>query len=160
MKNRDPRKAVLITAQMKHDTAWRDVAIRNVSSHGVMIQLPDPPQRGSYVELRRDALVIVGRVVWSKAGSCGLRTHEALSLPALGDLEATRPGVHPGEPAHVDRHKRARTPEEIAESAATASRRLQFALTGLACAIAVCALAFVAFHWLATPTKIIAAALG
>ncbi len=160
MKAREDRKTVLITARMKDDTAWRDVAIRNVSSHGVMLQLPNPPERGSYVEIRRNALVIVGRVMWTAAGTCGLRTHEVLNLPTIGELEAAQPGTHPGGPAAHDRRKRARTPEDIAESAAIASRRMQFAVMGTACAAAVSALAFVAFHWLAAPARIIEAALG
>lgn len=160
MQSRDPRKAVLITARMKHDTAWRDVAIRNVSSHGVMLQLTDPPDRGSYVEIRRDSMVIVGRVMWSKPGACGLRTHEVLSVPAVGNLAATLPGVHAAGPVGFERSKAARTPDEIAESAAIASRRMQFAMMGTACAAAVAALAYVAFHWMAAPARVISAALG
>lgn len=145
---------------MKDDAAWRNVAIRNVSNHGVMLQIANPPPRGRYVEIQRDSLVIVGRVMWSEPGACGLRTHEVLSLPATGTLAATPPGVHAVEPGTFQHRKAARTPEEIAESAVIASRRMQFALMGTACAAAVSALAFVAFRWLAAPAEIISAALS
>ena len=145
---------------MKDETAWRDVAIRNVSSHGLMLSLPDPPKRGSYVEIRRGALVIVGRIMWTNSRSCGLRTHEKLDVPELGELTAAQPGVRPGAPAGPKRSQRKRRPEDIAEHAAIASRRMQFVIMGVACTAAVFALAFVAYHWLARPIDNISTALS
>lgn len=159
MKSRDPRHAVHLPARMKNDDAWSDVSIRNVSRHGVMIQLPEPPQRGSYVEIRRQALVIVGRVVWSRGGSCGLRTREALNVAALNDLTVREPGDHTGEPG-FDRRKRPRAPQDIAEASALAARRMQFVALGMGCALGVGAIAFLALHTLAAPAAAIAAVLG
>ncbi len=159
MKTRDPRHAVHLPARMKNDEDWCDVSIRNVSRHGVMIQLPKPPERGSYVEIRRQSLVIVGRVVWSRHGACGLRTREALSIAALNDLAAKEPGDHSGEPG-TERRRRPRAAQDVAEASAAAARRMQFAFLGAGCAAGVAALAIFAFHIMAGPAAAIAAVLG
>ncbi len=160
MTPREQRKSVMITARMKDDAAWRDISIRNVSSHGVMIQLPNPPKRGSYVEIRRNTLVIVGRVMWTNGAACGLRTHEALSLPTMGELEATQPGHHPDAPGGIERRKRARPPAELAEAAVVRGRRMQFATIGLAAAAGVAALSLFAYQVLSAPAQAIGAALS
>lgn len=159
MKAREDRQIVSIPARMKNEAAWQDVAIRNVSSHGVMISLPDPPKRGTYVEIRRGALIIIGCVKWSRSGACGLRTHEKLSVPALGELMAAQPGVRPSASAGPERRRRPRRPEELAEHAVVVGRRMQFIAMGAACTAAVVALAFITYHWLAEPLDKVAAAL-
>jgi len=150
----------MIPAQLKDDLSWREACIRNVSSHGMLLQLPDPPKRGSYVELRRDSLVIVARVVWTAPDRCGLRTQERLSIPAAGTLSAVRRPAAAEAGKHSERKTALRGADEIAEQASLAGRRMQFAAVGAVCAAAAGLIAWSAFQVIAAPVARITAALG
>jgi hypothetical protein len=94
MKPRQPRVATLIAARLNSDSGWSDVIIKNMSANGAMLQSASPPRRGTYVELRKGASVIVGRTIWSDAQHCGIQTQDRvqldqwLSLPAGGAAAA------------------------------------------------------------------------
>ena len=83
MKARETRIKVLIEARMKAGTCWNDVRVLNLSSRGMMLQAPQPPRRGAYVEVRRGRHVIVARVVWSEAQKFGVSTQDRLSIDSL-----------------------------------------------------------------------------
>ena len=83
MRNREPRRQVLIHARMRAGTAWVDVCIRNMSSRGLLGQTQDPPLPGTYVEIRRGAHVIIGRCVWRKDRDFGVRTQDKLNVDAI-----------------------------------------------------------------------------
>lgn len=76
---------MLIPSRMRLETRWLDVVIHNVSSRGLMAGCDEPPAVGSYVEIRRGTLVIVGRVQWNKGRFFGLRSQDRLSVKALID---------------------------------------------------------------------------
>ena len=83
MKQREPRRNVLIRARMRNGPSWADVNIRNISSRGLMVQATSSPPRGSYVELRRGRHAIVARVAWSSGPRFGLQTQDRLDVEAI-----------------------------------------------------------------------------
>lgn len=95
MKDRESRWSVLIAARMRAGGAPKSIRIRNVSSRGLMIEVEPPPRRGTYVEIVRPDLTIIGQVVWSKDGRCGIHTRDRI------DLRRLRSECVPVEPAGV-----------------------------------------------------------
>ncbi len=83
MKPREPRHKVLVRARMKAGPEWHDTCILNISSRGMMMQAADPPVRGSYLEIRRGALVIVAKVMWTRGHRLGVRTQDVLPIDTI-----------------------------------------------------------------------------
>ena len=83
MQPRESRREVVIPAQMRSKRGWSDVTIRNISPHGMMLLAPFPPRPGSYVEVRRASLAMIGRVVWVKGKTLGIQLIERLNFNAL-----------------------------------------------------------------------------
>ncbi|MDG2533088.1 PilZ domain-containing protein [Sphingomonas sp. HITSZ_GF] len=80
---RESRREVVIPAQMRSKGGWSDVTIRNISPHGMMLLAPFPPKPGTYVEVRKSSLALVGRVVWVKGKTLGIQLIERLNFNAL-----------------------------------------------------------------------------
>ena len=90
MKNREPRRKVLIHARVKFGATWSDASILNLSSRGMLIHSEPAPSRGSYLEIRRGSQVVVARVVWSSAARFGVQTQDPVSAEQLmSDATAT-----------------------------------------------------------------------
>ncbi|HWU95107.1 MAG TPA: PilZ domain-containing protein [Sphingomonas sp.] len=83
MQPRESRREVVIPAQMRSKRGWSDVTIRNISPYGMMLLAPFPPKPGSYVEVHRASLALVGRVVWVKGKTLGIQLIERLNFNAL-----------------------------------------------------------------------------
>ena len=84
LKLRAPRQKVLIRARMRISAGWNDACILNISERGVMVRAASPPPRqGSYVELRRGARIIIGRVMWAKQDRFGLTTQDELDVDSI-----------------------------------------------------------------------------
>ena len=83
MQPRESRREVVIPAQMRSKRGWCDVTIRNISPHGMMLLAPFPPRPGTYVEVRKASLALVGRVVWVKGKTLGIQLLERLNFNAL-----------------------------------------------------------------------------
>lgn len=157
MKPREPRHKVLVRARVKSGAGWHDACILNVSSRGLLLQAADPPLTGSYLEIRRGALVIVARVMWTKSHRFGVKSQDRLPVDAIiHDVEVpvTGEGVRVGE--------RRRTPRPALPTAAR-SRHLGRAIEyGFIVVMAVTAAGFVASEvhgLLAAPAKTVTAAL-
>ncbi len=84
-RQREERVKVLIPSRMRTGSVWSDVVIHNVSSRGLMGGCDQPPPPGTYVEIRRGTIVIIGRAVWTKGRFFGLRAQDRLSVKALVD---------------------------------------------------------------------------
>lgn len=125
MQQREQRYRVRITARMRTAEGWCEVAIRNVSAHGMMLSAPMRPRPGSYVEIRRDAMTVVARAVWSEDGAFGVRTQDALDLDAFRQGGPARPRVVDG--ALVERRRTERHGAAAAERARQLGRIGQFA---------------------------------
>jgi hypothetical protein len=81
--SRAQRKTVFIKAHLKAGEHWRDITIGNVSASGLMVKSRVAPQVGSYAEVRRRGIVIIGEVVWSMSTRFGLRSLEPIDVEAL-----------------------------------------------------------------------------
>lgn len=83
LKQREPRQAVSLGARLREYGAWSDIQIANISSRGLMGKASNPPQKGSYIELRRHAQVIVGRVVWQQGECFGVVCQDRIDIDSL-----------------------------------------------------------------------------
>ncbi|MEA1071601.1 PilZ domain-containing protein [Sphingomonas sp. LY160] len=105
MKSREPRSKVMLKARMRVASAWHDACILNLSSRGLMLQTSKPPERNSYLEIRRGPHVIVARVMWSSGHRVGLKAQDELSIDDLVSEVEVRGGVNalPSERRRVPR---------------------------------------------------------
>ncbi|MFA5989153.1 MAG: hypothetical protein WC803_06045 [Sphingomonas sp.] len=104
MIKRECRTKTFLTARMRHGAQWLDVAIHNVSLHGMLVWAGKPPDPGSYIEIRKSTLVIVARTIWAKGNFFGVRTQDGVNIPAL--LGTKSPAVKNGfERRAAPRHK-------------------------------------------------------
>lgn len=144
---------------------WSSGCIHDVADRGMLISAIAPPPIGSYVDLRRGTLVIIGRVVWTGGNRFGIRTQDPVSLAAL----LAEP-VLKARPATADRRRQDRDgaspglPRENPASRTDRSRmcaaRFQFvalAIVGIGIA---CGAAVACYRTLAAPVAAAAAALG
>lgn len=157
MKEREARHDVQLPARLRGDDSWSDVCIRNVSSHGMMLLIGNPPERGTYIEVRRGNAVVIGRVMWVSAGRCGLRTKERISVAELTMANAPLADTRSG-----DRRAQARAhhPGEAAARSAAMGRLMQFAATVALVLAAGGFIAHATYGVLATPSAAIARAFG
>lgn len=70
---REPRKNLMLSAAIEAGPVSAPVRIRNMSAHGAMVDGPALPEEGSELLLKRLAVSVLARVVWSHSGRCGLR---------------------------------------------------------------------------------------
>lgn len=83
LKPREQRVRVVVPCRLQHDGRWADACIHNISSRGLLVAADVAPAPGSYVDIRRGTLVIIGRVCWRKDRFFGLRTQDRVSVDAL-----------------------------------------------------------------------------
>lgn len=134
MKQRESRRKVLVPARMRSGEAWSDVCIRNISSFGMMLESAEPPARGTYIEIRRGAQVIVARAMWRQAGRFGVRTQDRIDINAL--IAANTPDAARAQFAQpVERRSAERPSAEQAALRADRSRQIsatiQFGVIGI-----------------------------
>lgn len=111
---------------MRVGNQWQDVAIRNVSSRGMMLSADEPPPTGSYIEIRKKMIVVVARAVWVRDDVFGIRTQDRVDLGELLD-ESGAPKTAWKPDASQDR-RRSHRPDETAERSRVRSQRFQFVL--------------------------------
>ena len=131
---------------MRVGGTWADACILNISSRGVMIQSAAPPPRGTYLELRRGARVIIGRVMWDKKHRCGIATQERLDVDAiLAGPDGAEPadGASPATAPKPDRRSASRAHAQAFERSRQTSRAFEFVCIAIFGA-AGCLLAFTA----------------
>ena len=131
VKAREERRKVLIRARMRSGATWGDVCILNISSRGLQLQAPRPPERGAYVEVRRGPQVIVGRVAWSKQHRFGIRSQDVLFIDSLiaepDSAEALR-----GPVTHVPAERRAAPRRPASADHRLVGQAMEFACLGIA----------------------------
>ena len=140
MRQREPRRKVMIRARMRSGADWCDVAIHNMSSRGLLATSDVVCRPGTVIEIRRIHHIIVGRVVWQNGAYFGVRTQDRIDIDGI--IAAKPPARKPGteaQPADADR--RATRRQSLGEREA-ASRRFasRFQFVALAVAIGVMAL--------------------
>lgn len=83
-RKRDQRRKLAIAVRLKVGSRWGDATVLNASERGLMVRASEPPEYGSYVEVRRGAGVgIVARVIWRRGNEVGLRTQDEVNVQAL-----------------------------------------------------------------------------
>jgi len=134
---------VLIPARLKQDAGWFDICIRDISAKGLLVQGASPPRRGSYVEIRRGAHVIVAKVAWAKDQQFGLTTQDIVPVDALIHRPDAAAFGRSQTPSNDVQPERRAAPRVSSEQAAARSRHISaviqygFALVfALACAVA------------------------
>lgn len=92
-RNREWRRSVRVKARIKSSDGWRDAAILNVSSRGLMIHTAWSSTPGGEVELRGGDQVIRARVMWRKGQQAGLRSDSVLPMLDIINLTEGGPGT-------------------------------------------------------------------
>jgi hypothetical protein len=140
MKNREPRRPVVLKARLRDSAGWRDACILNLSSSGLMIHTDSAPQRGSILEVRRGDHVIVAQVMWSSDRRAGLKAQHAIAIEALAS-SAPAPECALSGGGRVDRRAKPRR-DDAHQASRERGRAMQFgslavsALAGAALAAA------------------------
>lgn len=112
MKAREPRRNVVMDSRLRCGADWQNACILNISSRGLGLQAPAPPQRGSYVEVRRGNNIIIARVVWVRGHRFGVRTQD--TIPVNPDINL--PKLSSGFEAQTDARKSEFRPKPMALS--------------------------------------------
>ena len=99
---------------------WSSGCIHELSDKGMLVSSSEPPPLGTYVDIRRGTLVIIGRVVWTGGNRFGVRTQDPISLATL----LSEP-VLQHRPKAIDRRSvsRADTTRRIAERSVQSRHR-------------------------------------
>lgn len=166
-RQREERVTVLVPARMRVGPQWTDVVIHNVSSRGLMAGSDVTPQTGSYVEIRRGAIVIVARVMWAKGRFFGVRTQDRISAgglvnePRLASKPAAADDARGGQDrrAATRMEGEARLARRVERSRALASA-LQFALIAAVAGTLAVLAGNAVFGVLSRPAAAITAAMG
>src|SRR6218665_1391123 len=72
MKDRPPRKNLLLAASLEAEGLKVQVRIRNLSESGAMLDGSALPRPGTVMTLRRTEIEVGARVVWQSDGRCGV----------------------------------------------------------------------------------------
>lgn len=157
MRVREPRRRVMLPARMRRDGGWVDVSIRNLSSRGMMIHSDHAVERGTYVEVRRGAHAVIGRVMWRKDLTFGMHTQDRLDVDAIVERPGAAIGLRPnGEPER----RRAPRPAGDAASSIRRGRHLQFGALGIGVVAAALFIGTAVNHALSQPFAAARAAMA
>lgn len=121
-KPREDRRGILVAARMRDAEGWHDVTICNVSSRGLMIKATPPPAPGSFIELRKNDVCIVGQVKWAKGICFGIRAQDRIDIQ---DLLAGHASTTPRSPRN-ERRSADRLIERPVDLAQLAERNRMF----------------------------------
>ena len=163
LKPREDRRPVSVRARLRTEAGWSDVTIGNVSSRGLLLRCVSPPPQRAYIEVRHQGVCIVGRIVWTCGGHCGVRTQDQIDVAGL-----LSPGSRPSKPVANDRRaasrpverSRQRTPAERAAASRRFARLFDFVAVALAVTSAAGITASIAFDAFSAPMSRAAEALA
>ena len=134
-------------------------SIRNVSTRGMMLRMPQPPRPGTYVEIETGASAIAARAVWTAGQSCGLHSRERFDLASVGKSRG-KPTLKTALRPQARQVQRRLTMEEMASNNRLTSNFFQyltFAAVGIAAASS---LGWEVYHVLSAPMATIHHTLG
>jgi hypothetical protein len=121
----------MIKARMRVGASWNDVCILNMSARGLSMQAAAPPERGTYLEIRRGQHEILGWVVWARNHRFGVRTQDELAIDniiRMPDGPVAAPLAAEG--LNLDRRLEGRCATERHEDSRILSRAMDFAMIG------------------------------
>lgn len=162
MKQREPRRPVMIRARMRAGVCWDDISILNISSKGMMLHARQAPPRGSYLEVRRGRHAIVARVVWSANDRFGIATQDRISVEALirEPTAGETADVGPDGQVAIERRTQARQRHaQRHDSSRQSGRTMEFVSIALVGAITAFAAYGMVRETLSAPMAQVAAAL-
>ena len=134
-KSREPREPVVLPVRIRMDSGWVNATIRNVSTKGMKLEMPAPPPQGSFIEIRRGPVIVVGQVRWIEQGCCGLLAQGRVPVAQLKTGKDGFPHKRLGEDGtEVERRATARvmSPEEVAERSRLKAMLIQKAIIAAA----------------------------
>jgi hypothetical protein len=125
----------MIDARLRVGASWSDALILNMSSKGLLVRSNQSVDRGSYLEIRRGAHVIVARVIWSNSGRFGVQTQDP--VPAASLIRDPANFASPPRPAVGVQERRAapRPTGTRHERSRHQARAIEFAAIALACGL-------------------------
>lgn len=86
----ETRVTAMLTAKMRDSRSTRDVRVGDISSRGMLVVSPQPPQRGDIVDITVSGHHLAGRVVWVSGRRFGLRMRERIDVAAVVSGRAPR----------------------------------------------------------------------
>ncbi len=84
----EPRTMVALKATMRVGSRVLEATIANASSRGVLAMVPQPPVRGTVVDLEIGDHILRGQVRWRAADRCGIMLREAIDVAELAQGRA------------------------------------------------------------------------
>jgi hypothetical protein len=142
----------MIKARMRDGALWSDALILNMSSRGLLVRSDRSPGRGSYLEIRRGAYVIVARVVWSSAGRFGVQTQDLVpSERLIGDPDATAVAEPSLTAGPMERRAAPRSTQTRHETSRHKARAIEFVAISLTCVLAAILIGSAVAEVIATP---------
>ena len=90
-----------------------------------MVQTSSAPAKGSYLEVRRNANIIIGRVVWRTNHRFGIRTQDHVDLCAL-ERPPSEDAPSRTEAAPIERRRHRRVDENRADRSRLLGRAMEF----------------------------------
>lgn len=163
LKHREERRKTFVHARLRTDQGWSDVTIGNVSSRGLMLQGAAQLRRNEFIELHTQRVSVVGRVVWVCGARCGVRTQDAVDVPALlarGPQKRPRPGEERRRAARDSRPVRRPSAAETAEASRRFARAFDWTVVVVAAGTAGALMAQAVWGVLDTPLAQAGAALA
>ncbi|WP_443027598.1 hypothetical protein [Sphingomonas sp. LR55] len=138
---------------------WSDGCIHDVSNKGLLISCTNPPAIGTYVDIRRGTLVIIGRVVWKGGSRFGVQTQDPVNIAALVNepVLKSRPSA---SRRSLTREKPVQSVTQRAERNRQRSSTIQFVCVVMAALGIAYFAAISCYQALAVPLGTIANALG
>jgi hypothetical protein len=76
-------KELSIPCRINVGGKWSSGCIHDVSDHGLLLSSIAPPPIGTYVDIRRGTLIIIGRVIWVGGNRFGVRMQDPVGLATL-----------------------------------------------------------------------------
>ena len=161
VKPREPRRNVMIKARMRAGTSWSDALILNLSSKGMLVRSDSSPGRGSYLEIRRGAHVIVARVIWANSGRFGVQTQDPVPAESLiRDPDGASAPQKAASTPFQERRAASRPPAVRHERSRQRARLAEFAAIALACGFVAVLMASQVAEVVAKPLDAARTALG
>jgi hypothetical protein len=158
----DASTAVLVPCRINVGATWSDACVHEVAPKTIVISSKAAMNVGSYVDVRRGTLIIIGRVIWVRGDRIGIRTQDSVSAAMLVNEPrlTERPVTATSERRGPARDRVALSPAMQAERSRRVSSALQFAALTAATGGGAYLLASQLYVALSVPFARISAALG
>jgi hypothetical protein len=129
MRPREERRNVLINSRLRSGATWRAANIMNISSRGVGLRAPAPPEVGTYVEITCGPHLIVARIMWVDGQRFGAFAQDTIPVESVIS-DSLRPGSgsnqQPGAELKLESRPIARCLERRHQASKAAGSAMEF----------------------------------